>query len=77
VTRKSARNWPVSEPFGGARRIKPETVSKAPKSAWGDEVGPRASADGSPETRFPARRSRFATGQFLAEAGDLTKSCWA
>jgi hypothetical protein len=38
----------------------PETVSQAPDSAWGDDVGPRASADTPPETRFPARRSRFA-----------------
>jgi hypothetical protein len=42
-------------------------VSEAPKSAWGDEVGPRASADIPPETRFPARRRRVATGECLTD----------
>jgi hypothetical protein len=42
-------------------------VSEAPKSAWGDEVGPRAAADVPPETRFPARRRRVAAGECLAE----------
>jgi len=29
-----------------------KNASKGPKSTWGDEVGPRVAADGTPERRF-------------------------
>jgi len=38
--------------------VSPQNASEGPKSGWGDEVGPRPSADSTPKMRFAGLRER-------------------
>ncbi|MCX6552290.1 MAG: hypothetical protein NTY02_15030 [Acidobacteria bacterium] len=46
----------LRRPLSQAVGVSLQNASQGPKSAWGDEVGPRASADGTPEMRFAGLR---------------------
>jgi hypothetical protein len=57
-----SRRNPSERAARGRRKTGPE----APGSAWGDVVGPQASADKSPQAGFPAREAGFWSGTSLA-----------
>ena len=55
---RAATGASLSRPSSQAARRSSQNASQGPKPAWGDEVGPRAAADGTPEMRFVGLRER-------------------